>query len=103
MTTKTIKIIDFYRTADYDKNYERNCGDDVELCECCGRKLNPKTMKMVQAIEPGYMTDETEDLGFHPEYKNRQVSMGFYPVGPKCYREIMRMCRESNNKMEVTL
>ena len=100
MTTKTIKLIDFYQTADHDTNYDRNCGDDVELCECCGRKLNPKTTKWVQAIEPGYMTDETQEISYIP---GKQVSMGFYPVGPKCYREIIRMCRESNNTMEVTL
>ena len=49
---------------------------------------------------PGYMTDETQEISYIP---GKQVSMGFYPVGPKCYREIMRMCRESNNTMEVTL
>lgn len=100
---KTIKVTPMYRTADFERNYDRNCGN-VEYCICCGRKLNPKTMKMAQAIEPGDFVDTT--IGTIPEINDgpkRQVSMGWYPVGPICYREIRRRLAESTTTRTIEL
>lgn len=104
MRTITAKIVEMFITPDYDRNYERAAYAE-HTCICCGRKLNPKTMKYQQAIEPGYFIDCEEDLGCHYESKDgyRQVSMGFYEVGPKCYKEIRRRLAESTETMEVRL
>ena len=93
-----------YRTNDYERNEERYRGDYVEQCICCGRKLNPKTMKQAQAIEPGYFVDTT--VGQIPDIVNEnthQVSMGWYPVGPICYREIRRRLSESTKTITVQM
>lgn len=92
-----------FRSDDYDRNYNRHNGS-VEYCICCGRKLNEKTMKMVQAIEPGEFVEI--GCGSIPEIVNEnihQVSMGWYPVGPVCYREIRRRLAASTKTIEVEM
>lgn len=93
-----------FRTRDYDKNEERYRGECEEQCICCGRKLNPKTMKMAQAIAPGYFVEigvgeipEIIEPGIHQE------PMGWYPVGPICYREIRRRLSESTETITVKM
>lgn len=65
---KTIQVTDFYHTEDYDKNYDRNRTGEY-VCECCGRKLNPKTMKQVQMLESGHWTNEEQEIirVYHPD------------------------------------
>lgn len=93
-----------YRTEDYYRNEERFRGECEEQCICCGRKLNPKTMKMAQAIAPGYFVEI--GIGSVPEIINsekHQEPMGWYPVGPICYREIRRRLAESTETVVVEM
>ena len=98
---KIVKTTPMFRSNDFERNYDRHCGT-VDYCICCGRKLNPKTMKQAQAIEPGDFV--STDCGEIPDIVNdniHQVSMGWYPVGPICYREIRRRLNESNETREI--
>lgn len=100
---KTIKVTPMFRTDDYDRNYNRHNGG-VEYCICCGRKLNPATMKQAQAIEPGEFVEI--GIGSIPEIVNEtthQVPMGWYPVGPICYKEIRRRLAESEQTIVVNM
>lgn len=98
---KTIKITEYFQTADFERNYARSCFEDY-ICECCGRKLNPKTMKQIQMLETGHWTDETQevksvggDAGIH--------SQGFFTVGPKCYKEIMGRLKNGGETISVEI
>lgn len=104
---KTIKAIDMFRSDNYERNYDIALDHGASFdstCICCGRKLNPKTMKEVQAVEPGLFVEigcgtikdiVTDDF--------RQVSMGCYPVGPICYREIRRRLAETTQTIEIEI
>lgn len=104
METKFIKVIEFFQTPDYESNYDR-CSDAEYICECCGRKLNPSTMKQIQMVETGHWTDEQDEI--KDVIENGEPcgchSQGFFDIGPKCYRNIMKMIHESNETLEVTL
>lgn len=98
---KVIKITEFYQTDKFDENYCRNAFAEY-ICECCGKKLNPKTMKQVQMLESGHWTDEMEevkaidgDTGCH--------SQGFFYVGADCYKEIMRRIKEGGETIKVEI
>lgn len=98
---KTIKVTEYYHTPNYEAIYERNAYAEY-TCECCGRKLNPNTMKQVQMLETGHWTDEQEevlaidgDKGIH--------SQGFWYIGPACYKEIMRRINTGGETMQVTI
>lgn len=98
---KTIRITEFYQTPDYDRNYERSCFEDY-ICECCGRKLNPKTMKQVQMLESGHWTDEQNEV-IAIEGDKGCHSQGFWYVGPKCYKEIMRRIEAGGETIKVEI
>lgn len=96
---KIIKVTPFYQTDDYDTNYGRSYSE--HNCECCGRKLNPKTMKWVQMLECGFWTDEQEEVkNVLDDFGHGQ---GFFPVGPKCYREIRARIAESTLTRKVEI
>lgn len=102
---KTIQVTDFYHTEDYDKNYDRNRTGEY-VCECCGRKLNPKTMKQVQMLESGHWTNEEQEVirVYHPDDVEGEGffrSQGFWYIGPKCYKEIMKRVKESGETLDV--
>lgn len=81
-TEKEIKVVKFERTPNYESNYDRNC-DAEYICTCCGKKLNPKTMKQVQMLNTGEWTDEQMEIPCEND------GQGFFEVGPDCYRTIM--------------
>lgn len=90
-----------FRSDNYERNYDNARGAEFH-CICCGRKLNPKTMKQAQAIAPGYFVDikcpnipEIIKEGMHQE------PMGWYEVGPICYKEIRRRLAESKETIEI--
>lgn len=97
---KTIKVTPFWQTDDYDRNYDRSAYAEY-TCECCGRKLNPKTMKQVQLLECGYWTDEQEEVKETLDDCGR--SQGFFYIGPKCYAEIRRRIAASNETKLVEI
>ena len=96
---KTIKVTPFWRAADYEENYGRTYSE--YNCECCGRKLNPKTMKMVQLLECGYWTDEEQEVKKVLDDFGR--SQGCFYVGPKCYAEIRRRISASTETRLVEI
>lgn len=102
-----IKVTPMLRTDDYEQNYERAVerGADFDTtCICCGRKLNPKTMKQVQGIAPGYFVEI--GIGNIPEIIKpgiHQEPMGWYSVGPVCYREIRRRLAETKETITVQM
>lgn len=104
MTTRFIKVIDFYQTPDYERNYDKNCYNEY-VCECCGRKLNPETMHGVQMLESGHWTNETEEV--KTIYENGKPtgmhSQGFFYIGPKCYQKMMKRIEASNETVEVEI
>lgn len=100
MTAK-INITEYYHTPQYERNYERNCYEEY-VCECCGKKLNPKTMKQVQMLETGHWTDEQREV-VSIEGDKGVHSQGFFYVGSDCYKEIMRRIREGGETIEVEL
>ena len=96
---KIINITDYYQTARYEDNYSRNAYAEY-VCECCGKKLNPKTMKQVQMLESGHWTDEQSEVlaiegGGH--------SQGYFFVGADCYKEIMRRIKEGGQTIQVEI
>ena len=102
MKAQAIKIIPMYRTSDYYRNEERYRGECEYQCICCGRKLNPRTMKQAQAIAPGYFVEI--GIGNIPEIITEamhQEPMGWYEVGPECYKEIKSRLAASDETMEV--
>lgn len=92
---KTIKVCDFEQTPNYDSNYNRNC-DAEYICECCGKKLNPKTMKQIQMLNTGEWTDERLEVPCENDDRYDADGQGFFYVGPDCYRDIMKRIAESN-------
>lgn len=98
---KTIKVIECYHTDDYDERIWRN-GYTENTCECCGRKLNPKTMKGLQMLETGHWTDETKEV---KECKSVGWgrSQGWFYFGPKCYKEIRARLAASTETMVVEI
>lgn len=102
-----IKVTPMFRTKDYEQNYDRACerGADFDTtCICCGRKLNPKTMKQIQGLAPGYFVDT--NVASIPERitETEHVEpMGWYSVGPVCYREIRRRLAESTKTVVVDM
>lgn len=100
---QAITVTQMFRTDDFERNYDRHNGN-VEYCICCGRKLNPKTMKQAQALAPGYFVDTK--LSSIPERiteTEHQEPMGWYSVGPVCYREIRRRLAESTKTVVVDM
>jgi hypothetical protein len=93
----TIKVTDFFRSPNYETNYAKNCYNEY-VCECCGKKLNPKTMKQVQMLESGHWTDEQREV-VHIEGGGH--SQGYFFVGADCFKEIMRRINEGNETIEV--
>ena len=104
---RIVKVIPMFRTDNYEQNYDRACehGADFDTtCICCGRKLNPKTMKQAQALAPGYFVETS--LGNIPERiteTEHQEPMGWYSVGPVCYREIRRRLAESTKTVIIDM
>lgn len=92
-----IRVTDFFRTSNYESNYERNCYNEY-VCECCGRKLNPKTMKQVQILESGHWTDEQREVA---KIEGGGHSQGYFFVGSDCYKEIMRRIEAGGKTIEV--
>ncbi len=96
-----------FRTETYEHNYERAIERGANFdttCICCGKKLNPKTMKMAQALAPGYFVDTT--LKSIPEVIREdyhQEPMGWYSVGPICYKEIRKRLAETTKTIEIEL
>ena len=80
-----------FRTDNYEQNYNRALDRGANFdttCICCGRKLNPATMKEVQGLAPGYFVDTT--VATIPERitETEHIEpMGWYSVGPVCYRK----------------
>ena len=92
-----INVTPFFRAANYERNYEKSCYEPY-VCECCGKKLNPKTMKRIQMLESGHWTDEQREVqtiagGGH--------SQGYFFVGADCYKEIMKRIQAGNETIEV--
>jgi hypothetical protein len=98
---KTIGVTEFYQKPCYERNYERNCYEEY-VCECCGKKLNPKTMKQVQMLETGHWTDEQEEV-LAIEGDNGVHSQGFWYIGADCYKEIMKRIKEGGETMVVEI
>lgn len=96
---KTINVTRFYRTDDYERNYGRSYSE--YNCECCGRKLNPKTMKMVQLLECGFWTGEQAEV--KKVLDDFGTSQGFFYVGPKCYKEIRARIAASKETRKVEI
>lgn len=82
---KTIKVIPVFHTDQYEERIRRN-GYTENTCECCGRKLNPKTMKWIQMLETAEWTDEEMEVKNLVGHWGR--SQGCFAVGPDCYKEI---------------
>ena len=97
---KTVKVCDFEQTPDYERNYERNCCADY-VCECCGKKLNPKTMKQVQLLTSGEWTDETLEVPSNNPDGYEADGQGLFYVGPDCYKNIMRRIALSGETRDV--
>lgn len=104
---QAIKVILMFRTDNYEQNYERACdrGADFDTtCICCGRKLNPKTKKQVQALAPGYFVDiNLKSIPERYSETEHQEPMGWYSVGPICYREIRRRLAASTETVVVDM
>jgi hypothetical protein len=104
---QTIKVIDMYRTDTYERNYDiaLDHGADFDTtCICCGRKLNPKTMKQIQGLAPGYFVDPSvPNIPERYSETLHQEPMGWYSVGPICYREIRRRLAASTTTVEIEL
>lgn len=104
MATRFIKVTNYYQTPDYERNYDKYCYNEY-VCECCGRKLNPNTMHQVQMLESGHWTNENEEVKAIIE-NGKPTSMGsqgYFFVGPKCYREIIRRINASDKSIEVEI
>ena len=96
-TMEKINVTPFFRTSNYERNYEKSCYEPY-VCECCGKKINPKTMKQIQMLESGHWTDEQREVqaiagGGH--------SQGYFFVGADCYKEIMKRIQAGNETIEV--
>lgn len=104
---QTITVIDMFHTDNYERNYDiaLDHGADFDTtCICCGRKLNPKTMKQIQGLAPGYFVDPTvPDIPCRINETEHQEPMGWYSVGPICYREIRRRLAASTKTVEIEL
>ena len=87
MQTKSIKVIPCFHTDDYWDRINRN-GYTENTCECCGRKLNPKTMKGVQMLTTAEYTDEVREVKHIVGESDGAMSQGLFFFGPKCYKEI---------------
>ena len=87
-TEKNVKVVEIERTPNYESNYDRNCYAEY-ICECCGKKLNPKTMKQVQMLNTGEWTDEQMEIPCENDERYDADGQGFFYVGPDCYRTIM--------------
>lgn len=98
---KTINITEWYQKPCYERNYERNCYEEY-ICECCGRKLNPNTMKQVQMLETGHWTDEQEEV-LAIEGDKGVHSQGFWHIGSSCYKEIMQRIKAGGETIEVEI
>lgn len=98
---KIINITEWYQKPCYERNYERNCYEEY-ICECCGRKLNPNTMKQVQMLETGHWTDEQEEV-LAIEGDKGVHSQGFWHIGPSCYKEIMQRIKAGGETIEVEI
>lgn len=104
---QAVKVIPMFRTDNYEQNYnsalDRGANFDT-TCICCGRKLNPKTMKEVQGLAPGYFVDTTvATIPEHITETEHIEPMGWYSVGPVCYREIRRRLAESTKNVVVDM
>lgn len=97
---KTIKVTEFWQAEDYNRNYDRNPYAEYN-CECCGRKLNPKTMKQVQMLECGFWTDEQAEV--KKVLDDFGTSQGFFYIGPKCYKEIRARLAASTETRKVEI
>lgn len=98
---KVIKIINVYHTPDYEERIDR-IGYAGNTCECCGRRLNPKTMKGLQMLETGHWTDETAEV---KECKSEGWgrSQGWFYIGPECYKQIRAKLAASTETMIVEI
>ena len=97
---REVKVADLQRTPDYERNYERYCCSEY-TCECCGRKLNPKTMKQVQMLTSGEWTDEQKEVDTMHHEEMEADGQGFFYVGPDCYKDIMRRISTSGETRRV--
>ena len=100
LTEKVVNVTRIQRTPDYERNYERNRSAEY-TCECCGRKLNPKTMKQVQMLTSAEWTDEQKEVDTNTHEEMEANGQGFFYVGPDCYREIMKQIRTSGETHRV--
>lgn len=98
---KIINVTEYYQKPNYEANYSRNAYADY-VCECCGKKLNPKTMKQVQMLESGHWTDEQAEV-LAIEGDSKIHSQGFWFVGVDCYREIMKRIKDGGETLQVTI
>jgi len=99
---KTIKVTPYWQDDRHDLNYDRTyAGNNFEHCEICGRRLNPKTTKLVQLLECGFWTDEQGDVKDVLDDGGR--GQGFFPVGPTCYKEIRRRIADSKETRQVEI
>ena len=92
-----IRVTPYFQTANYENNYSKNCFADY-ICECCGKKLNPKTMKQIQMLESGHWTDEEREV---VRIEGGGHSQGYFYVGADCYKEIMRRIEAGGETIEV--
>lgn len=92
-----IRVTPYFQTANYENNYSKNCFADY-ICECCGKKLNPKTMKQIQMLESGHWTDEQREVA---RIEGGGHSQGYFYVGADCYKEIMRRIEAGGETIEV--
>ena len=93
---KTIKVIPCFHTDGYWDRIARN-GYTENTCECCGRKLNPKTMKGVQMLTTAEYTDEEREVKHIVGESEGATSQGWFFFGPDCYKEIRRRLAESTS------
>lgn len=97
---RNVKVVEIERTPNYDSNYDRNC-DAEYICECCGKKLNPKTMKQVQMLNTGEWTDEQKEIPCEYCEGYDADGQGFFYVGPDCYKGIMVRLAQSMTTRKV--
>lgn len=65
---------------------------EIQTCECCGRKLNPKTMVWLElSTHTGQWHDDVTPCP--PE-----ESQGWFAFGAACARKIIRQRRQESRK-----
>lgn len=78
----------------YSENYDINdlkANGDKPQCVVCAKNINEKTAKWVELIDFG-VTVMLE--GVEPMEHDGGTSIGCFPVGPDCYRKLVKASKE---------